>query len=77
MAIPNTSYTEIITTTLDAYRDKLADNVLNHNPLLAKLNSRGNVDMASGGAKLLENLMYGENGSFKWYSGLTSSPLAI
>lgn len=69
MAIPNTSYTEIITTTLDAYRDKMADNVLNHNPLLAKLNARGNVDTASGGAKLLENLMYGENGSFKWYSG--------
>ncbi|TXH51745.1 MAG: phage major capsid protein [Desulfurellales bacterium] len=69
MAIPNTSYSEIITTTLDNYRDKLADNVLNHNPLLAKLKARGNVDTASGGAKLLENLMYDENGTFKWYSG--------
>ena len=25
--IPNTSYTEIISTTLDAYRGKMADNV--------------------------------------------------
>lgn len=68
-SIPNTSYTEIITTTLDNYRSKMADNVTNHNPLLAKLNSKGNTDPASGGAKLLENLMYDENGTFKWYSG--------
>jgi len=61
--IPNTSYTEIITTTLDNYRSKLADNVLNHNPVLAKLNAKGKVDEASGGAKLLENLMYDENGT--------------
>tara|TARA_R110000868_G_scaffold148231_1_gene369953 strand:- start:257 stop:1222 length:966 start_codon:yes stop_codon:yes gene_type:complete len=67
--IPNTSYTEIISTTLDAYRGKMADNVLNHSPMLAKLNAKGKVDAASGGAKLLENLMYDENGTFKWYSG--------
>ena len=69
MAIPNTSYTEIISTTLDNYRSKLSDNVLNHNALLAKLKANGNTDTAGGGAKLLENLMYDENGMFKWYSG--------
>lgn len=62
MAIPNSSYTELITTTLDNYRDELADNILNHNPLLARLNKKGNVSTATGGAKLLENLMYAENG---------------
>lgn len=69
MPIPNSSYTEIITTTIDAYRDKLADNVLNHNPLLAKLNAKGNVDPVSGGSKILENLMYQDNGTVAWYSG--------
>ena len=69
MPIPNSSYTELITTTLDNYRDELADNILNHNPLLARLNRKGNVDPATGGAKLLENLMYAENGTFAWYSG--------
>ena len=69
MAIPNSSYTEIITTTIDSYRDKLADNVLNHNPLLAKLNAKGNVDPVSGGSKILENLMYQDNGTVAWYSG--------
>jgi hypothetical protein len=69
MAIPNSSYTELITTTLDNYRGELADNILNHNPLLARLNKKGNVDPATGGAKLLENLMYAETGTLSWYSG--------
>ena len=62
MVAPNSSYSELITTTLDNYRDELADNILNHNPLLARLNKKGNVDPATGGSKLLENLMYAENG---------------
>lgn len=68
-AIPNANYTEIITTTIDAYRDKLADNVLSHNALLKRLNDKGNVDPVSGGSKILENLMYAENGTVSWYSG--------
>jgi len=70
MAIPNTSYTEILTTTIDNYRDTLADNVMNNNVLLLYLKNNGNSDPASGGVKLLENLMYAENGTFNWYSGL-------
>lgn len=69
MAIPNTSYTEIITTTLANYRDKMADNVLQHNPLLLRLKKNGNTDAASGGTELLENLQYAENSTFSWYSG--------
>jgi hypothetical protein len=69
MAIPNSSYTELITTTLDNYRDELVDNITNHNPLLARLNRKGNNDPATGGAKLLENLLYAENGTSLWYSG--------
>lgn len=69
MAIPNSSYTELITTTLDNYREALADNIMNHNPLLARLRRKGNSDPAEGGAKLLENLSYAENGTILWYSG--------
>ncbi len=69
MAIPNTNYTEIITTTLDNYRDQFADNVLTHNALLMRLNKKGNVDPVSGGVKILENLQYAENGTVAWYSG--------
>jgi hypothetical protein len=64
MPIPNSSYTEIITTTLANYRDRMADNVLAHNPLLLRLKRRGNTDSASGGTELLENLQYAENSTF-------------
>jgi uncharacterized protein YidB (DUF937 family) len=69
MAVPNTRYTELITTTLDNYRETLADNIENHNPLLKRLNRKGNNDPAEGGVKLLENLKYAENGTVAWYSG--------
>jgi len=69
MPIPNTSYTEILTTTIDLYRDTIADNVMQNNVLLLYLKNNGNSDPASGGVKLLENLSYAENGTFAWYSG--------
>lgn len=67
MASPNLS--EIVTTTLNNYSRTMADNVLNHNPLLDRLNRRGNVMTASGGVKILQELEYAENATFKWYSG--------
>lgn len=69
MPAPNTSYSEMLTATIDAYRDTLADNVMQNNVLLKYLKENGNSDPASGGVKLLENLMYAENGTFNWYSG--------
>ena len=69
MPIPNSSYTELLTTTLDEYSAELADNVTNHNPLLKRLAQSGNVRTATGGARLLENLKYAENGTSIWYSG--------
>lgn len=67
MASPN--LTEIVTTTLNNYSGTLADNVLNHNPLLERLNRRGNVTPCSGGVKILQELEYAENQTAKWYSG--------
>lgn len=69
MAIPNSNFTEMLSVTLNAYGDELVDNVLNHNILLARLNRKGNVRPVSGGVKILENLMYAENGTVLWYSG--------
>lgn len=70
MAIPNSTYTEIVTTTLDNYRTELADNVTNNNALLMFLKKRGNTESVGGGVKILENLMYAENSTSRWYSGL-------
>ena len=69
MAIPNSTWTEITSTTLADYRETLADNVLAHIPFLKRLQEKGNTDEANGGYTLLENLMYAENGTFSWYNG--------
>ena len=70
MAIPNSSFDEIVSTTLNKYSDSMADNIMNHNPLLKRLKAKGNTADVSGGAKITEQLMYAENGTKKWYSGL-------
>jgi len=62
MANPNTNYGEVLTASIDLYRDKLADNVTENNVFLKVLKQNGNTDEAPGGVKLLENLMYAENG---------------
>jgi hypothetical protein len=69
MAAPNSTYSEALTASIDAYRDKLADNVLQNNVLLLYIKNNGGADPAPGGVKLLENLIYSENGTFQWYSG--------
>jgi hypothetical protein len=69
MPAPNSNYSEIMTTTIDKYRKTLADNVMENVVLLKFLKEGGNSDPVSGGVKLLENLMYAENGTFAWYSG--------
>jgi len=70
MAIPNSSFDEIVSTTLNRYSDSMADNIMNHNPLLKRLKAKGNTADVTGGAKITEQLMYAENGTKKWYSGL-------
>ena len=70
MAIPSSTYTEIVSTTIDNYRSSMADNVLNHNALLERMKRKGNTSSVSGGVKILENLMYAENSTVKWYTGL-------
>ena len=70
MAVPSSTYTELVTTTLDNYRSTLADNILTHNPLLERIKRKGNAEPVGGGVKILENLMYAENSTKLWYSGL-------
>lgn len=62
MPAPNSSYSEALVASIDLYRKKLADNVLDNNVTLMYIKNNGGADPASGGVKLLENLMYSENG---------------
>lgn len=60
---------EIVATTLRNRSGKLADNVLNHNALFARLNKKGMVKPVSGGREIVQELEYAENGTAGWYSG--------
>lgn len=67
MASPNLS--EIVTTTLYNRSKKLADNVSANNALLMRLERKGKRKPFSGGRQILQEIEYGENSTFGWYSG--------
>lgn len=67
--MPSPNWSEIVTTTLENRSKKLADNVSKNNALLARLESKSKVKTADGGTKIIQELEYGENGTFTWYSG--------
>ena len=67
MPAPNLS--EIVTTTIENRSKKLADNVSNNNALLHRLERKNKRKPVSGGRKIVQELEYGENGTFGWYSG--------
>lgn len=67
--MPSPNLSEIVTTTIENRSKKLADNVSNNNALLQRLERKGKRKPVSGGTKILQELEYGENGSFNWYSG--------
>jgi hypothetical protein len=76
MAFANTSYSDIIATTIESRSRKIADNVLKNNALLARLNQRGNIKTVSGGSVILEELSFQQNGNGGWYSGYDLLPVA-
>lgn len=69
MPAPNLNYSDIVATTIENRSKELADNISIHASLLQRMKSRGNIDPISGGYKIVEELEYAENQSFKWYNG--------
>jgi hypothetical protein len=71
MASPNSTFTDIVTTTLAGYSGELADNITNHNALLRQIERKGNGGVATG-RTIVQELEYSENGTVMWYSGAES-----
>lgn len=69
MAIPNSTMTELVTTTLRNRTGQLADNVSENNALLMRLKKKGKVKPISGGRTIVQELEYAENSTYKRYSG--------
>ena len=70
MASPNSTFTEMVTTTMRHHKKKVVDNVTNHNGLLTVLKERGNIKTdAAGGYEIAIPLSYAENSTYQRYSG--------
>ena len=67
--MPNPNWTEILVTTLESRNKEFADNVTNNNALLSYLSRKGNIKSATGGNVIIEELEYGENSTFQFYTG--------
>jgi hypothetical protein len=68
MASPNSSFTDIVTTSLQGYSGELADNITNHNGLWRQIKRKGNMQTATG-RTIVQELEYAVNGTTQWYSG--------
>src|SRR5512139_381311 len=69
MATPNSTFTEMVTTTLRNHPTEVADNVSKHNALYRRLSVNGKIKKISGGYEIVRPLEYAENGTFQRYSG--------
>lgn len=76
MAFANTSWSDVMATTIEARSGKIADNVTKNNALLARLKQKGNVRPFGGGRTILEEISFAENPNGGWYSGYDTLPTA-
>jgi len=69
MPSPNSTFTEMVTTTLRSHPTEIADNVSLHNALYNRLKARGKIKLVSGGYEIVRPLDYAENATVQRYSG--------
>lgn len=76
MSFANSSYSDIIATTIQNRSKVIADNVTKNNALLDRLQARGNTKTFSGGNTILQEISFAENSNAGWYSGYEPLPVA-
>jgi hypothetical protein len=77
MAIGNADYDALFSTTLKKYSPKLEDNFFHDQPLTHFLQKQDNIVKVSGGAKIVEPLLYAANstaGSYAGYDNILTTP---
>ena len=65
MASPNSTFTELVSTTFRKHKKEIADNMSNRNALLKYMNKRGNTRKVDGGLTIVTPLDYAENGTYQ------------
>ena len=69
MAQPNSSFDELASLTVNRYSKTLRDNVSNNIPTWAMFKDAGGIVEEGGTLQLIENLDFGDNATFTWFSG--------
>ena len=64
----NSTFTELVTTTLRNHRKGIKDNITNRNALLSRMYKKGNYRTEDGGLSIVEPLDYASNGTYQRYS---------
>ena len=69
MASPNSTFTEMVTTTFRNHKKELVDNVSDQNALITYLKKKGHIKTESGGYEIVLPLDYAENATYQRFSG--------
>ena len=69
MAFANSSYSDVLATTIESRSGTVADNVTNNNAFLTRLRQRGRQKPFSGGSVILQELAFAQNQTARYYSG--------
>lgn len=68
MASPNSTFSELVSTTFRNHRREIKDNISNRNALLKYITKRGNIRKEDGGLTIATPLDYQANGTYQRYS---------
>jgi hypothetical protein len=68
MASPNSTFTELVSTTFRKHRKEIKDNVSNRNALVKYIMKKGNYNSEDGGLTIATPLDYAENSTYQRYS---------
>lgn len=69
MASPNSTFTELVSTTFRKHGRTFIDNVSKNNALLAYMMRNGGIDEIDGGLSIVKPLDYSSNSTYQRYSG--------
>ena len=76
MASPNSTFTEMVTTTRRQHPDDVTDNVSTNNALYRYLKANGKIKKVDGGLEIVVPLDYANNSTFQRYSGFDTLNVA-
>jgi len=68
MASPNSTFTELVSTTFRKHRKEIKDNISNRNALYKYIMKKGNHRLEDGGLTIATPLDYAENATYQRYS---------